>query len=246
VTGLVGAGGGFLIVPALVLFAGLEMKTAIGTSLAVIAVNSLVGFVGEAQASSNIQWSLILTITVIAIAGILVGGALGKMVSGAKLKPAFGWFILAMGVFLVGNSMLAGCKVVEQQSSGGFESVTDDDEQFEIGAVSEEWPSEISAFALNALIESGDKPFLLDVRTAEERDISVLDDDANIPIDELADRLDELDKDADIVVYCRTGNRSGKAMELLRENGFTKVRNLVGGINGWSDDIDPSVEKYGN
>lgn len=107
VTGLVGAGGGFLIVPALVLFAGLDMKIAVGTSLAVIAVNSLVGFVGEVQAAREIDWQLLGAVTTIAVAGIVVGGLIGKKIPGAKLKPAFGWFILTMGVFLVGNSLLA-------------------------------------------------------------------------------------------------------------------------------------------
>ncbi|MCH7904345.1 MAG: sulfite exporter TauE/SafE family protein [Armatimonadetes bacterium] len=110
ITGLVGAGGGFLIVPALVFFAKLPMKTAVGTSLSIIALNSLVGFVGEVQATNDIAWALLGTVTTIAVAGIVVGGMIGKKISGAKLKPAFGWFVLTMGVFLVGNTLLAAPK----------------------------------------------------------------------------------------------------------------------------------------
>lgn len=238
VTGLVGAGGGFLIVPALLFFAKLPMKSAVGTSLSIIALNSLVGFVGEAQATSNIDWALLGAVTGIAVAGILVGGAVGKMISGAKLKPAFGWFILAMGVFLVGSTVVAGCNVVETPSSSGVENTA---------ATTQSARSEdITAVELNELMAQGGAVFLLDVRTLEEREISVLDDDAHIPIDELEARLEELDKDADIVVYCRTGSRSGRATNLLRENGFTSVRNLLGGINGWSEDVDSAIEKYGD
>jgi uncharacterized membrane protein YfcA len=99
-TGLVGAGGGFLIVPALVLLAKLPMKMAVGTSLLIIAVKSLFGFAGDIG-NMPIDWQLLAIFSAIAIAGILIGSYLSKYVPGEKLKPAFGWFTLAMGIFII-------------------------------------------------------------------------------------------------------------------------------------------------
>lgn len=106
-TGLVGAGGGFLIVPALVILAKLPMKLAIGTSLLVIAVKSLIGFLGDVQtAGSTMQWGLLLTVTAVALGGLVVGTSLAKRVPGAKLKPAFGVFVLVMAVYMLGAEFL--------------------------------------------------------------------------------------------------------------------------------------------
>ena len=98
-TGLVGAGGGFLIIPALVIVCGLSMKEAVGTSLAIIAANSLIGFFAEK--SSVINWPFLLGISGLAIAGIIIGAALSRRIDGNKLKPAFGYFILAMGIYIL-------------------------------------------------------------------------------------------------------------------------------------------------
>lgn len=98
--GLVGAGGGFLIIPALVRMGKLQIKEAIGTSLLIIAFNSFIGFFGE-NSGHLIDWILILSVTAFAIIGIFIGMALSKKVDGAKLKPAFGWFILIMGFYII-------------------------------------------------------------------------------------------------------------------------------------------------
>lgn len=100
VTGFLGAGGGFLLIPALVLLMGLEMKVAIGTSLFIIALNSLIGFTGD-LGHGNIDWNFLLTITAIAVAGILVGTQLGKKIHGSKLKKGFGWFVLIMAIYII-------------------------------------------------------------------------------------------------------------------------------------------------
>ncbi|MEQ8475108.1 sulfite exporter TauE/SafE family protein [Fulvivirga sp.] len=100
-TGLVGAGGGFLIIPALVLFAKLPMKMAIGTSLLIIAVKSLLGFIGDIQAGENIDWPFLLIISTLAGLGIFIGMFFSKKVNGAQLKKGFGWFVLVMGVFMI-------------------------------------------------------------------------------------------------------------------------------------------------
>ncbi|MEP6583927.1 MAG: sulfite exporter TauE/SafE family protein [Ginsengibacter sp.] len=99
-TGILGAGGGFLLIPTLVIFVGLPMKEAVGTSLLIIALNSLIGFTGD-LGHFAIDWIFLTTITLIAITGIIIGGLLNKKVKGEKLKKGFGWFVLVMGIFIL-------------------------------------------------------------------------------------------------------------------------------------------------
>ncbi len=100
VTGFLGAGGGFLLIPALVLLVKLPMKKAVGTSLLIIAMNSLIGFLGDLD-HFDINWRFLLEISLIAAAGIVVGGLLSKRIAGEKLKKGFGWFVLVMGVYII-------------------------------------------------------------------------------------------------------------------------------------------------
>jgi uncharacterized membrane protein YfcA len=101
-TGIVGAGGGFLIIPALVLFAKLPMKKAVGTSLLIIAAKSLIGFIGDVQRyGDQIDWTLLLTVTAIAVFGIFVGIYLNNFIDGKKLKKGFGFFVLLMAVYII-------------------------------------------------------------------------------------------------------------------------------------------------
>ena len=99
VTGVLGAGGGFLLIPALVLLLRLPMKQAVGTSLLIIALNSLSGFAGD-LGSVTINWQFLLTITGIAVAGILAGTRLSRNIPGHKLKKGFGWLVLIMGIYI--------------------------------------------------------------------------------------------------------------------------------------------------
>jgi uncharacterized protein len=101
ITGLVGAGGGFLIIPALVVFAKLPMKQAVGTSLIIIAFKSLIGFTGDLGGSEVIDWQFLLFFSGIANVGIIIGSLLAKKVSNETLKPAFGWFVLVMGIYII-------------------------------------------------------------------------------------------------------------------------------------------------
>ncbi len=105
VTGFLGAGGGFLLIPALVLLMKLPMKEAIGTSLLIIALNSLIGFLGDIG-RHPIDWLFISIISVIAIAGIFVGGYFNQKVNSNKLKKGFGWFVLAMGIYILVKEIL--------------------------------------------------------------------------------------------------------------------------------------------
>lgn len=99
-TGLVGAGGGFLIIPALVLLSKLPMKQAVGTSLLIIAAKSLIGFTGDLS-HYEMDWQLLVLITVIAIAGIFLGNWMSHKIHSDKLKKGFGWFVLLMGVYII-------------------------------------------------------------------------------------------------------------------------------------------------
>lgn len=97
VAGFVGAGGGFLIIPVLVILAGLSMRVAVGTSLMIIAVQSLVGFGGDVLRGGIIDWTLLITVAAIAIVGIILGTLFAHKIAEQKLKTAFGWFVLIMG-----------------------------------------------------------------------------------------------------------------------------------------------------
>ena len=99
-TGLVGAGGGFIIIPALVMLSNLSMKKAIGTSLAIIAAKSLFGFLGDLSVIT-IDWKLLLSFTSLAVAGIFIGNQLSHKVDGSKLKKGFGWFVLVVGIIIL-------------------------------------------------------------------------------------------------------------------------------------------------
>lgn len=105
VTGFLGAGGGFLLIPALVLIMKLPMRRAVGTSLFIVSLNSLIGFLGDIG-RHPIDWELVSTITAIAIAGIFIGGNLAARIPGRKLKTAFGWFVLIMGICIIATELM--------------------------------------------------------------------------------------------------------------------------------------------
>ncbi len=100
ITGMIGAGGGFLIIPALVLFAKVEMKMAVGTSLIIIAFKSLLGFLLGDALTMEIDWTFLMIVTITAIIGIFVGSYISNFIDGKKLKKGFGYFILVMAVFI--------------------------------------------------------------------------------------------------------------------------------------------------
>ena len=100
VTGFLGAGGGFLLIPALVILMKLPMKEAIGTSLLIIALNSLIGFLGDIG-RHPIDWTFIIIVSMIAIAGVFIGGYFNQKVNADKLKKGFGWFVLITGLYII-------------------------------------------------------------------------------------------------------------------------------------------------
>lgn len=101
ITGLVGAGGGFLIVPALVLLVGLSMKRAVATSLIIITLKSLMGFVGDLKSGQDIDWSFLLPFTGFAILGMLIGLYFSTKINASSLKKYFGYFVLVMAVLIL-------------------------------------------------------------------------------------------------------------------------------------------------
>lgn len=106
ITGFVGASGGFLIIPVLVFSAGLPMKKAIGTSLFVVMTNCLIGFATSLTANPAIDWKFMVIFVGIAMVGIILGIQYSTKISNEKLKYAFGWFVLVMGVFIIGKELI--------------------------------------------------------------------------------------------------------------------------------------------
>jgi len=100
ITGLIGAGGGFLIVPALVMLLGINMKRAVATSLFIISMNSILGFLTTLKMVKH-DWNFLLVFSALSVVGIFIGIAISKKMDGRKLKPLFGWMVLAMGIFII-------------------------------------------------------------------------------------------------------------------------------------------------
>lgn len=110
------------------------------------------------------------------------------------------------------------------------------------GGLASEW--EIEPAELSRRIAAGERPQLLDVREPHELEISRIDGADLIPLGQLAARLPELDSAREMVVFCKSGTRSARALELLAGAGFRKVKNLRGGINAWAEQIDPRLPQY--
>ncbi|MFL5804481.1 MAG: molybdopterin-synthase adenylyltransferase MoeB [Roseiflexaceae bacterium] len=103
---------------------------------------------------------------------------------------------------------------------------------------------EITPIEVAAWLRRDTPPFLLDVREPNEWEIGHLPGAVRISVNELQGRMNELDTAHEMVVYCRSGVRSGRAVDMLRTAGFRKVKNMTGGILRWSDEVDPSIPKY--
>lgn len=101
IAGFVGAGGGFLIIPALLFLAKTPMKTAIGTSLCIIAIQSLIGFLGDLQSGQILDWKLLLSFSFCSIIGLFIGSAMARKIAAEKLKSLFGWLVLFMGIYII-------------------------------------------------------------------------------------------------------------------------------------------------
>lgn len=101
IAGFVGAGGGFLIIPALLFLTRTPMKMAVGTSLIIVSAQSLIGFIGDIRPEQKLDWNLLLIFTTCSIIGVIIGSFLSKKIEGEKLKTGFGWFVLVMGIYII-------------------------------------------------------------------------------------------------------------------------------------------------
>jgi adenylyltransferase/sulfurtransferase len=110
--------------------------------------------------------------------------------------------------------------------------------------MAEEYPFEISCEELHARLESGEKIVVVDVRQPEEYAICKLAGSTLIPMNDVPARLGELDPEQEIVVHCKMGGRAGQVTGFLRQQGFSKARNLSGGILAWADKYEPTMTRY--
>ncbi|MCC6573533.1 MAG: molybdopterin-synthase adenylyltransferase MoeB [Planctomycetes bacterium] len=137
-------------------------------------------------------------------------------------------------------------QLIDYHQFCGIPSANEEAQKARKAAMQPARSDEITPRELKERMDSGDKPFLVDVRNANELDICKLDYDAWIPMPQFGDRWNELEKlrDKEVVIYCRSGARSGNITAFLKQQGFKNPRNLVGGVLRWSSDIDPSMPKY--
>jgi hypothetical protein len=108
ITGFVGGGGGFLIVSALVLLLGMTVKSAVGTSMVIISINSVIGFAGHASMGTAVDWKFLTTFTALEIAGIIIGNLISGLFSEARLRRIFGWFLIVMAASILGMEIFKG------------------------------------------------------------------------------------------------------------------------------------------
>lgn len=232
-TGLVGVGGGFLIVPALVLLGGLSMRLAVGTSLLIIAAKSVAGFYKYtdvlAETGQHVDWQLIGLFAAIGIIGSFAGNALSQRVPQAKLKQGFAVFLVIMGGLILYRE---GPKALGVQDAQAAIHTT--------LASSTEWVSPADTVDVVRLSPSETVVFLadtpdavvVDVRTPEEIATSGQIQGARV-LDFRAPNFDEraleaLAPEQTVVLYCRSGNRAGQAAERLAALGFTRLYNAGG------------------
>ena len=228
-TGLVGVGGGFLIVPALVLLGGLSMRLAVGTSLLIIAAKSFAGFYKYtdvlAEAGAHVDWGLIGLFAAIGIVGSFVGNALSQRVPQTQLKRGFAVFLVIMGSFIL---MKEGPRALGVQDAQAATLVAAADA---VPADTVDVPR-LSPAQTAAYLEATPEAVVVDVRTEEEAAASgrlagavVLD----VTAPDFAERaLEDLDAGRPVVLYCRSGRRADAAAQTLAGLGFRDLVNAGG------------------
>lgn len=234
-TGLVGVGGGFLIVPALVLLGGLPMRLAVGTSLSIIALKSATGFykyVGVlAEAGLTMNWDVILLVTAVGILGSFAGKAIGNRISQGTLRRGFAAFLVVMGAFIIWQNAGALARPALQAHTPNTDHPKGDTmmpffnrrpSHEAAGAVRTMTPAEFAARRNEAVV--------LDVRTPAEYASGHVEGALNIDLQsrDFADRVRTLDPEQTYLLYCRSGNRSGRAAEIMASMGFRDVYNAGG------------------
>lgn len=253
VTGLVGAGGGFLVVPALALLGGLPMSAAVGTSLLVIAMKSFAGLAGY-LAAVDIDWTFAAAVTTAAVVGSILGARLSGRIDEEVLRKAFGWFVVVMGVFVlvqqVPTSLLASpftwsviaallvaAVLLRRTLTPSTAAVPtpahrpDDTPRTE---PTMDHTKTLDVVALRGMLDDGSDVRLLDVRTPGEFETAHIPGSYNVPLDQLGEHRDEIRHlSSDVVVVCQSGNRATQAERRLAEAGMGNVHVLSGGMNAW-------------
>ena len=233
-TGLVGVGGGFLIVPALVLLGGLSMRLAVGTSLLIIAAKSAAGFFKYtdvlAETGQHVDWQLIGLFAAIGIAGSFVGNALSQRVPQGQLKRGFAVFLVVMGVFILGKEGPAALGIEDAQAAPVSAAAV----VAAPGAIASDTVKvrHLSPAETAAYLDATPEAVVVDVRTPAEvaasgRLAGALVLDVNAP-DFEARAQAALDVDRPVVLYCRSGARAGQAAQRLARLGFSRLSNAGG------------------
>ena len=226
-TGLVGVGGGFLIVPALVLLVGLDMRLAVGTSLSIIVLNSVTGFLTHlgtlSRAGDAVDWQLVAAFAAIGMAGSLVGARLSRRVPQAQLTRGFAVFLVVMGTFIL---LKEGPRALAPQDAQAAPLASHD-----VLPHTVEVPS-LTPAETASLIEAHPDVQILDVRRPAEVALSgrlagSLMIDVSAPgFERRAKRA--LDPDRPVVVYCRSGRRAERAAQRLAARGYSRLYNAGG------------------
>lgn len=227
ITGLVGVGGGFLIIPTLVLLGGLAMRLAVGTSLLIIAMNAFVGFLKHATVLGDYQvnWSLLALFIVLGSAGSFAGSFLGQKLPQHLLRKLFAVVLVALGIFILYQNI---------PNALGYSL------NLETIAI-----TVLFSFALLIVltrkegISVKDVPYLqgeflvVDVREPYEFVEGHAAIAKNVPLSQFKERMGEIPKDKKVYVICRSGRRSRRALKMLREAGYRKIQPVRGGMLAW-------------
>ncbi len=228
VTGLVGVGGGFLIIPALVLLGGLPMRLAVGTSLLIISLKSFAGFYKYVHVLSEFQinWNLIALFVVLGIVGSFAGSFLSQKFPQRILRKLFAVVLVLLGIFIVYQNIpsLLGYSVSIWTVALVVLSL------FALMMVLSRSREGIS---VKELLQLSDNVLLVDVREQDEFREGHAEQAKNLPLSQLEKRIKEIPKDKTVYLICRSGQRSSRALAMLRHAGYGNIQQVRGGMMAW-------------
>jgi uncharacterized protein len=228
VTGLVGVGGGFLIIPALVLLGGLPMRLAVGTSLLIISLKSFVGFYKYVHVLSEYQinWSLIGLFVGLGIAGSLAGSYLSQKVPQRVLRKLFAAVLIVLGIFILYQNLpsLLGYSVNIWTLALVVLLI------FSVMVIASKSKEGI---AVKDILTLPDDALLIDVREQDEFTDGHVERAKNLPLSQLEQRLKDIPKDKQVFLICRSGRRSSQALKYLRNAGYSNIQSIRGGMIAW-------------
>ena len=213
ITGIVGAGGGFMIVPALVLITQVSLRQAIAVSLFIVTIKSLSGVIGDIVMGMSYDYRLMILIVSITLLGSFIGSRVNSLINTKILKNGFATLIIIIGVAMFAKEWTR----INQPNSihNSYKSIT-------ITLFQDQYKS----------LESLQ---LIDVREPQEYEQGSIEGATLIPLGDIKNRLNELNKSNPLVLYCRSGRRSQQAQKILVEHGFKNTINLEGGILAWNN-----------